>query len=87
MLLVSTIYYDGNYFSYCIKRRDVLKLRPGITRPATLKYRLEDEMIAEFLDVFMNANYPQIKMSVGYFLKKLVIFHRNLYVFSANSHF
>lgn len=27
--------------------RDVLKLRPGITGPATLKYRLEDEMIAE----------------------------------------
>lgn len=25
--------------------RDVLKLRPGITGPATLKYRLEDEMI------------------------------------------
>ena len=50
--------------------RDVLKLRPGITGPATLKYRLEDEMIAEFIDVFMNANYrelnvnyPQIKMS------------------------
>ena len=50
--------------------RDVLKLRPGITGPATLKYRLEDEMIAEFLDVFMNANYreltanyPQMKMS------------------------
>ena len=27
--------------------RDVLKLRPGITGPATLKYRLEDERIAE----------------------------------------
>ena len=26
--------------------RDVLKLRPGITRPATLKYRLEDEYLA-----------------------------------------
>ena len=26
---------------------DVLKLRPGITDPATRKYRLEDEMIAE----------------------------------------
>ena len=25
--------------------RDVLKLRPGITGPGTLKYRLEDEMI------------------------------------------
>ncbi|MBR2856093.1 MAG: sugar transferase [Bacteroidales bacterium] len=28
---------------------DVLKLRPGITGPATLKYRVEDEMIAEFV--------------------------------------
>ena len=30
--------------------RDVLKLRPGITGPATLRYRLEDEMIAEFIN-------------------------------------
>lgn len=29
--------------------RDVLKLRPGITGPASLKYRLEDEMIAEYV--------------------------------------
>ena len=29
--------------------RDVLKLRPGITGPATLKYRLEDEMILEYV--------------------------------------
>lgn len=28
---------------------DVLKLRPGITGPATLKYRLEDEMISEYV--------------------------------------
>ena len=27
--------------------RDVLKLRPGITGPAMLKYRLEDEMLAD----------------------------------------
>ena len=31
------------------KDRDVLKLRPGITGPATLKYRLEDEMIAGYV--------------------------------------
>ena len=31
--------------------RDVLKLRPGITGPATLKYRLEDEMISEYVAV------------------------------------
>lgn len=31
------------------KDREVLKLRPGITGPATLKYRLEDEMISEYV--------------------------------------
>lgn len=40
--------------------RDVLKLRPGITGPATLKYRLEDEMIADFVDCFKNANYREL---------------------------
>lgn len=30
--------------------REVLKLRPGITGPATLKYRLEDEMIADYVE-------------------------------------
>lgn len=34
--------------------RDVLKLRPGITGPATLKYRLEDEMIADFVSQIKN---------------------------------
>ena len=29
--------------------REILGLRPGITGPATLKYRLEDEMIAEYV--------------------------------------
>ena len=29
--------------------RDVLKLRPGITGHATLKYRLEDEMISDYV--------------------------------------
>ncbi len=34
--------------------REVLKLRPGITGPATLKYRLEDEMIAEYVSKMKN---------------------------------
>ena len=34
--------------------RKVLKLRPGITGPATLKYRLEDEMIADFVTEIKN---------------------------------
>lgn len=34
--------------------RKVLKLRPGITGPATLKYRLEDEMIADFISEIKN---------------------------------
>jgi lipopolysaccharide/colanic/teichoic acid biosynthesis glycosyltransferase len=29
--------------------REVLELRPGITGPATLKYRREDEMISEYV--------------------------------------
>ncbi|MCQ2326562.1 MAG: sugar transferase [Bacteroidales bacterium] len=36
--------------------RDVLKLRPGITGPATLKYRLEDEQIAAFVAQVRNLN-------------------------------
>lgn len=36
--------------------RDVLKLRPGITGPATLKYRLEDEMIADFIKDLRTGN-------------------------------
>ena len=40
--------------------RDVLKLRPGITGPATLKYRLEDEMIAEFISKVKNEKLKMI---------------------------
>lgn len=29
--------------------REILKLRPGITGPATLKYRFEDEMISDYV--------------------------------------
>lgn len=46
--------------------RDVLKLRPGITGPASLKYRDEEEMIAEFVakvrasDAATLSAYPSI---------------------------
>ena len=42
--------------------RDVLKLRPGITGPATLKYRLEDEMIAEYICKMKN---EELRMKNG----------------------
>ena len=41
--------------------RDVLKLRPGITGPATLKYRLEDEMIAEFVNNQRNHGATELR--------------------------
>lgn len=45
--------------------RDVLKLRPGITGPATLKYRVEDEMIAEFVEQIKASKNEQVaKFSV-----------------------
>ena len=44
--------------------RDVLKLRPGITGPATLKYRIEDEMIAEFVEqIKAGKNKPVAKFA------------------------
>ncbi len=36
--------------------RRVLKLRPGITGPATLKYRLEDEYLANAREIVKNLN-------------------------------
>lgn len=42
--------------------RDVLKLRPGITGPATLKYRVEDEMIADFVKEIKCGIHEKIKV-------------------------
>ena len=36
-----------------------LKLRPGITGPATLKYRLEDEMISDYVSKRQAAGDPR----------------------------
>lgn len=48
--------------------RDVLKLRPGITGPATLKYRLEDEMIAAYVSEKQKAgdNRPMQEIATEY---------------------
>lgn len=42
--------------------RDVLKLRPGITGPASLKYRNEEEMIATFVQEIKSGKnvYPNV---------------------------
>ena len=51
--------------------RDVLKLRPGITGPASLKYRDEEEIIAKFvnkvkmrdssiLNLYRNTNFTEM---------------------------
>ena len=45
--------------------RDVLKLRPGITGPATLKYRLEDEMLEQFCEQVSKGVIPS-EVSDGY---------------------
>ena len=45
--------------------RDLLKLRPGITGPATLKYRLEDEMIAAYVAEQQDAGDPRTSQEIA----------------------
>ena len=58
--------------------REILKLRPGITGPATLKYRLEDEMIAEYLKKMKNEEL-RVKHAVptGLTDEQLAIWHND----------
>ena len=63
--------------------RDVLKLRPGITGPATLKYRLEDEMIAEFVSQIKNGRPSKsplkgdLKIPVGLTDQELAVWYND----------
>ena len=54
--------------------RDVLKLRPGITGPATLKYRLEDEMISEYVAQKQRAGDPRPMQEIAVEYNDTVIY-------------
>lgn len=54
--------------------RDVLKLRPGITGPATLKYRLEDEMISEYVVQKQAAGDPRPMQEIAVEYNDTVIY-------------
>ncbi len=57
--------------------RDVLKLRPGITGPATLKYRLEDEMIAEWVREVKNEKLKIINLPEGLSDQELAVWYND----------
>ena len=54
--------------------RRVLQLRPGITGPATLKYRLEDEMISEYVAQKQAAGDARPMQEIAVEYKGTVIF-------------
>ncbi len=54
--------------------RDVLKLRPGITGPATLKYRLEDEMIADYVSQKQQEDDPRPMQEIAVEYNDTVIY-------------
>ena len=64
--------------------RDVLKLRPGITGPATLKYRVEDEMIAEFISEIKNEKLKVIngvEIPQGLSDQELAIWYNDIIIY------
>lgn len=54
--------------------RDLLKLRPGITGPATMKYRLEDEMIAEYVSMKKKEGDPRDAQAIAVDYNDTVIY-------------
>ena len=64
--------------------RDVLKLRPGITGPATLKYRLEDEMMADFVSKIKNEKLKMIngvKIPQGLSDQELAVWYNDTIIY------
>lgn len=57
--------------------RDVLKLRPGITGPATLKYRLEDEMIANWVCEIKNEKLKMKNVLEGLSDQELAVWYND----------
>ena len=57
--------------------RDVMKLRLGITGPATLKYRLEDEMIAEWVREVKNEKLKIINLPEGLSDQELAVWYND----------
>lgn len=54
--------------------REVLRLRPGITGPATLKYRIEDEMIADYVAKRQAAGDPRDTQEIAVEYNDTVIY-------------
>ena len=57
--------------------RRVLKLRPGITGPATLKYRLEDEMIANWVREIKNEKLKMNNVPEGLSDQELAVWYND----------
>ena len=57
--------------------RRVLKLRPGITGPATLKYRLEDEMIANWVCEIKNGKLKMNNVPEGLSDQELAVWYND----------